>query len=148
MIDRPLAALIAVAVGALIALQAPLNSQLGRAVGGLAATLVAFVVGLLAVLAATAAAGQLAGVARVGAAPWWVIAGGGLMSAIYVSSIVWTVRALGAGGLTAATVAGQLACAVAVDHFGWLGVGRDPVTASRLAGVALLAVGTYLVIRD
>ena len=146
--DRPLAALIAVGAGALIALQAPLNSQLGRTVGGVAATLIAFVVGLGAVLVATTAAGQLAGLARVGANPWWVIVGGGIVSAIYVSSIVWTVRALGAGGLTAATVAGQLACAVAVDHFGWLGVARSPVTASRLAGVALLAAGTYLVLRD
>ena len=57
--------------------------------------------------------------------------GGGLIGALYVGSIVWTVRALGAGGLTAATIAGQLALAVVIDHFGWLGVARSPITAAQ-----------------
>ena len=38
--------------------------------------------------------------------------------------------------------------ALAIDHFGWLGVERSPVTAVRLSGVVLLGVGTWLVIRD
>ena len=59
-----------------------------------------------------------------------------------------TVRSLGAGGVTAATIAGQLATAVVVDHFGLLGVERQPVTALRLVGIALLAGGVFLVVRD
>jgi transporter family-2 protein len=31
---------------------------------------------------------------------------------------------------------------------GWLGVDRSPNTAGRLAGVALLAAGTYLVVAE
>jgi bacterial/archaeal transporter family-2 protein len=58
------------------------------------------------------------------------------------------VRSLGAGGVTAATIAGQLAASVAVDHFGLLGVERQPVTALRIVGVALLAGGVFLVVRD
>jgi uncharacterized membrane protein YdcZ (DUF606 family) len=38
--------------------------------------------------------------------------------------------------------------AVVIDQLGWLGVARHPVTATRLAGVALLAAGVYLVVRD
>ncbi len=52
------------------------------------------------------------------------------------------------GGITAATIAGQLAAAVAVDHFGLLGVHRSPVDATRLAGLALLAAGVVLVVRS
>jgi len=37
---------------------------------------------------------------------------------------------------------------VIVDHYGLLGVNRDPVHALKLVGVALLALGTYLVVRD
>jgi transporter family-2 protein len=59
-----------------------------------------------------------------------------------------TVRSLGAGGVVAATIAGQLAVSVVVDHLGILGVARQPVTAARIAGVALLAAGTYLVVRE
>jgi transporter family-2 protein len=77
-----------------------------------------------------------------------VVIGGGLAGALYVGSIVWTVRALGAGGLTAVTIAGQLGVAVVIDHNGWLGVDRSPVTVAKVAGIALLALGTWLVIRE
>jgi transporter family-2 protein len=145
--DRGAAVVLATVIGGSLALQAPLNSLLGRSVGGLQASVVAFTVGLLALLAVATLAGGLGGVANLGDAPWWAVVGGGLISALYVASIVWTVRALGAGGLTAATIAGQFAVAVVVDHFGWLGVERSPFTLSKLAGLALIAAGTWLVIR-
>lgn len=144
--DRGAALVLAVALGGALALQAPLNAILGRSVGGLTASLVAFAVGLAALLAACALTGRLGGVGSVGDAPWWAVIGGGLISAVYVASIVFTVRELGATGLTAATIAGQFAVALAVDHFGWLGVEPQPVTAARLAGLALIAAGTWLVI--
>jgi bacterial/archaeal transporter family-2 protein len=146
--DRGVALPLAIVIGGTLALQAPLNSMLGRSVGGLTATVVAFVVGLLALLAVSAIAGGLGGVVDAGDAPWWTIVGGGLISALYVSSIVWTVRALGAGGLTAATIAGQFAVAMVVDHHGWLGVERQPITAVKLVGLALVAAGTWLIVRE
>jgi bacterial/archaeal transporter family-2 protein len=146
--DRGIAIPIAIAIGGGLALQAPLNSMLGRSVGDLTATVVAFAVGLAALLAVSALAGGLGGVAHAGDAPWYALVGGGLISAGYVASIVWTVRALGAGGLTAATITGQFAVALAVDHFGWLGVARQPLTAAKLAGLALVALGTWLIVRD
>jgi len=146
--DRGVAVVLATVIGGALALQAPLNSILGRSVGGLTATIVAFSVGLVSLLAVSVLAGGLGGVAHAGDAPWWALVGGGLISALYVASIVWTVRALGAGGLTAATIAGQFAVALAVDHYGWLGVDRSPITASKLAGLALLAAGTYLVVHE
>src|ERR671921_329657 len=97
----------------------------------------------VALVVAVAIGGVLAG-----EAPLHVAVGGGLIGALYVGSIVWTVRALGAGGLTAATIAGQLALAVVIDHFGWLGVARSPITASKVLGIALLALGTWFVVRD
>jgi bacterial/archaeal transporter family-2 protein len=146
--DRGVAVALATAIGGTLALQAPLNSLLGRSVGGLTASVVAFGVGLAALLAVSVLAGGLGGIAHAGDAPWWALIGGGLISALYVASIVWTVRALGAGGLTAATIAGQFTIAMVVDHYGWLGVERSPITASKLAGLALLAAGTYLVVRE
>jgi uncharacterized membrane protein YdcZ (DUF606 family) len=38
--------------------------------------------------------------------------------------------------------------AMVIDRLGLLGVARHPLTASRLAGVALLGVGVYLVVRS
>jgi transporter family-2 protein len=76
------------------------------------------------------------------------VLGGGLIGAAYVASSLVTVQALGAGSLTALTIAGQLTAAVALDHFGVLQLSRAPVTATKLLGVALLAAGAYLIIRD
>jgi transporter family-2 protein len=146
--DRSVALPLAIVIGGALALQAPLNSMLGRSVGGLTATVVAFTVGLVALLAVSVLAGGLGGIAHAGDAPWWALIGGGLISALYVASIVWTVRALGAGGLTAATISGQFAVAMVVDHFGWLGVERQPITATKVGGLALLAAGTWLIVHD
>ena len=146
--DRGVAVVVAAVIGGVLAAQAPLNSQLGRSVGGLQASVVALGVSFAAVLALAALTGGLGGLRRIGEAPLHVAVGGGLIGALYVGSIVWTVRALGAGGLTAVTIAGQLGLAIVIDHYGWLGVERSPVNASKLAGVVLLALGTWLVIRD
>jgi uncharacterized membrane protein YdcZ (DUF606 family) len=38
--------------------------------------------------------------------------------------------------------------AVVVDQLGILGVPHRPITVGRAAGIALLAVGTFLVVRE
>jgi transporter family-2 protein len=146
--DKGVAVVVAAVVGGVVVAQAPLNSQLGRTVGGLEASVIALGISFLAILALSAATGGLDGLRRLGDAHWPAAIGGGLAGALYVGSIVWTVRALGAGGLTAVTIAGQLGVAIVVDHFGWLGVERSPITAAKITGVVLLALGTWLVIRD
>jgi bacterial/archaeal transporter family-2 protein len=147
-VDKGLAVAVAAAVGGLVATQAPLNSQLGRVVGGLNASVVALCVSFVALLILASLTDGLGGIRKIGDAPLHVAIGGGLAGALYVGSIVFTVRALGAGGLTALTIAGQLGVAMVIDHFGWLGVERSPITAAKIAGVVLLAVGTWLVIRE
>jgi transporter family-2 protein len=146
--DKGVAVAVAAVVGGLVATQAPLNSQLGRVVGGINASVVALAVSFVALLTLAALTDGLGGIRRIGDAPLHVAIGGGIAGAVYVGSIVFTVRALGAGGLTAVTIAGQLGLAMVIDHFGWLGVERSPITVANVAGVALLALGTYLVISD
>ena len=146
--DRNVAVVVAAVIGGLVAVQAPLNSQLGRTVGGVNASVVALFVSFVALLALATVTDGIGGIRRIGDAPVHVALGGGLVGGLFVGSIVFTVRALGVGGLTALTIAAQLAVALAIDHFGWLGVDRSPVTAARLSGVVLLGIGTWLVIRD
>ncbi len=146
--DRGVAVVLTALVGGLIALQAPINSQLGRAVGTFQGAFVSFAIGtvLLLVIAALAGGG-LGGIADAQGGPWWIFIGG-LLGAAYVTTVLVAVRTLGAGGVTAATIAGQLTLSLAVDRFGWFGVEPQPLTATRVAGVALLAAGTWLVVRD
>jgi len=145
---RTLAVVMTGAAGMLVALQAPINSRLGKSVGTFPAAVFSFAVGLgvLLVIALFASDGGLGGLGRVGRAPWWALLGG-LLGAAYVASVLVTVRTLGAGGVTAATIAGQLAMALVVDQFGLLGLARHPIDAGRLAGIVLLAGGVYLIVR-
>jgi bacterial/archaeal transporter family-2 protein len=146
--DKGVAIAVAAVVGGLVATQAPLNSQLGRVVGGVNASVVALAVSFVALLTLATLTDGLGGIRRIGDAPLHVAIGGGLAGALYVGSIVFTVRALGVGGLTALTIAGQLGVAMVIDHFGWLGVERSPITAAKVSGVVLLALGAWLVIRE
>jgi bacterial/archaeal transporter family-2 protein len=146
-VDRTLAIVLTAAVGGLIALQAPINSQLGRAVGSFQAAFVSFTIGTFALaIIAGLARGGYGSISGVSDLSWYYLLGG-LLGAVYVTSVLVTVRALGAGGVTAATISGQLTMSVIVDHYGWLGVERDPIRAAKIVGVVFLAVGTYLVVR-
>lgn len=146
--DRGAAVLLTAFTGGLVALQAPVNSMLGKAVGTWQAAFVSFAIGTMALaIIAALATGGMGQIAEARHLSWYYLTGG-LLGAAYVTSILVTVRSLGAGGVVAATIAGQLAISVVVDHLGLLGVAKQPVTVARVLGVVLLGLGTYLVVRD
>jgi transporter family-2 protein len=58
-----------------------------------------------------------------------------------------TVSSIGAGGVAAATITGQLTASVVIDRLGILGLDETPITWERALGVGLLLVGTLLVVR-
>jgi transporter family-2 protein len=143
-----LAVVLTAIVGGAVALQAPINSHLGRSVGTFQAAFLSFAIGTLVLLViASLATGGLGGVRHATNVPWYYLTGG-LLGVAYVSTVLVTVRTLGAGGVTAATIAGQLTLAVVVDQFGWLGVAQRSITVSRMAGIVLLAAGVLLIVRN
>jgi len=142
------ALLLTVVAGGLIAMQAPINSMLGKSVGTFAAASVSFVVGTIALVLITLLVGG--GFGDVGEAshlPWYYLTGG-LLGAVYVTTALVAVRSLGAGGVTAATIAGQLTLSLVIDQLGILGVDKQAITWERVLGVVLLALGTLLIVRD
>jgi transporter family-2 protein len=146
--DRGAAVLLTAFTGGLVALQAPVNSLLGRSIGTWQAACLSFAIGTVALACIAAlATGGLGQIADVRGVPWYYLTGG-LLGAMYVTSILVSVRTLGAGGIVAATVAGQLAVSIVVDHLGLVGVTKQPITLTRVVGVVLLGLGTYLVVRD
>lgn len=146
--DRAPAVLLMVVAGGVIALQAPINAMLGRSVGTFAAASVSFAIGTLALVAITVLLGGGFGdLGQIGGLSWYYLTGG-VLGAIYVTSALATVATLGAGGVTAATITGQLVTAVVADRLGVLGLEPRELSAGRVAGVVLLAVGTYLVVRE
>jgi bacterial/archaeal transporter family-2 protein len=145
--SRGLAVLLGVGAGCLVGMQAPINSRLGKSVGGVQAATFSFIVGTIAlVLLASVVRGGLGALGSVGRAPWWALTGG-LLGAVFVFVAIEAVHTLGASGLTAVVIAGQLAISVVIDRFGLLGIAKQHVSATRIIGLVLLAAGVALVVR-
>jgi transporter family-2 protein len=76
--------------------------------------------------------------------PWYAWLGG-LYGAFFVGVAAFAAPRIGVGVLLTAAVAGQLAAAVVLDHYGLLGLARHPISVTRVAGVLLVFAGAWLV---
>lgn len=133
-------------VGGLIAAQPAINSTLGRATGGIAAAFVSFLIGTVVLAVLVVLSGQTGGLGGAfEVQPIYLL--GGVLGAAYVFTALVVVREVGAGGVAAATITGQLSFSVLLDRFGVLGLSEIPVSADRVLGIALLLVGTFLIVR-
>jgi bacterial/archaeal transporter family-2 protein len=148
-VSKELAVVATMAAGGLVAAQAPVNNVLSKKVGTFGAVSVNFLVGTILVLVVTFAfAGGIRNVEAVDSPAWYYWVFGGLAGVAIVLTTLVTVRELGAGGVTAATIAGQLTLSVVLDRLGVLGLEERAITWDKLLGIALLAAGTVLVVRD
>jgi bacterial/archaeal transporter family-2 protein len=145
-VDRGFAVVLTALAGGLIALQAPINAGLGKQTGGLPAALVSFAVGSLALAAIVVLSGKAAGLSSTFDVSWYYLVGG-LLGAVYVANALFAVSVIGAGGVAAVTVTGQLIAAVAIDRLGLFGLDQVPLSPDRLVGLGLLLAGTVLVVR-
>jgi transporter family-2 protein len=78
-------------------------------------------------------------------APWHLLLGGGLCGLLIISVGVTVFPRLGAATTISLVVGGQLFTAMVLDHFGLLGVQRQPVDPLRIAGLVLVFLGVMLV---
>jgi bacterial/archaeal transporter family-2 protein len=147
-VSKEVAVLLTVAAGGLIAAQAPANNVLSRYVGSLGAASVSLTVGAVCILAVTLAFAGFTTQEGQESPAWyyWVLGGAGGVVIVLVTLI--TVRQLGAGGATAAVIAGQLALSVILDRLGVLGLEERAITWDKLVGIALLIAGTLLIVRE
>jgi transporter family-2 protein len=74
----------------------------------------------------------------------WVSWSGGLFGAIYIAISILMLPRLGAATVVALIVLGQIVGALALDHFGLLGVTERSITPTRIVGAALLVFGVVL----
>ena len=144
--DRGVAVLLTAIAGGLIALQAPINAGLGKTTGNLPAALVSFVAGTLALALLVAISGDADGLRSTFDVRWYYLLGG-FLGAVYVANALIAVSSIGAGGVAAATITGQLTASVVLDRVGAFGLDEVPLSPERVAGVVLLLAGTVLVVR-
>ena len=77
---------------------------------------------------------------------WYMLISGGFGVVIYLT-LNHTMPRLGATTALALLIIGELAMGIVIDHFGLFGVSIRHVDLVRLAGVALLIAGGYLIVR-
>jgi bacterial/archaeal transporter family-2 protein len=148
-VTKEIAVLATVAAGGVVAAQAPANNVLSKYVGTFGAASVNFLVGTTCVLVVTFAfAGGFEGDDGASSPAWYYWVLGGIGGALIVTTTLIAVRELGAGGVTAAVIAGQLALSVVLDRLGVLGLDERAITWEKLLGIALLALGTLLIVRE
>ena len=142
------AVVLAVIGGVLLAIQAPTNALLGKASGSpIVAAFISFVVGTIALGAAVAATSGRLTAPELRQVPWyaWI---GGFYGAFFVAVAAFGAPRVGIGVLLTAAIAGQLAAALVLDHYGLLGLARHPVNLTRALGLVLVLVGAVLVRRS
>jgi len=134
--------------GGMIALQAPTNAMLAKAGGSpVIAALISFAVGTAVLLLVALGSGQRprgAAFAGLPAYAWF----GGAYGAAYVAVAAYAAPRIGLASLITLGIAGQIAMALWLDHFGALGLPREPVNLGRLLGAALVVGGVVLVRRS
>ncbi|WP_296177827.1 DMT family transporter [uncultured Brevundimonas sp.] len=134
--------------GAATALQGPTNARLVTAVGSpLNAAFISFAVGTVALGLLALVLQTRPDVGAMKALPWWAWMGG-LYGCAFVVSAAWGVPRLGVATTITVMIAGQLLLSLALDHFGALGVEKQPLSLGRIAGVALVIGGVVLVRRS
>jgi transporter family-2 protein len=148
-VSKELAVVATALAGGMVAAQAPVNNMVSQRIGSLGAVTVNFVVGLCLVLLITFVfAGGLDIDDGVDSPAWYYWLFGGVAGVAIVLTTLITVRELGAGGVTAATIAGQLTLSVVLDRLGVLGLDERAITWQKMLGIALLAAGTVLIVRE
>jgi transporter family-2 protein len=70
----------------------------------------------------------------------------GLFGVFFVAQAAFTVPKLGAAGMIALVVAGQMVGSIVLDHFGVLQQAH-PISLQKLLGALLLCIGVILILR-
>ena len=135
--------------GIAIAVQAVVNSNLRVALNNpVLAALISFGTGFLTLLIVHISTGG--GVPVLGtlrSMAWWKWTGG-VIGAVYVTTVILSVPRIGTANLVSLSVAGQLIAAVVLDHYGLLGVAQHPANGWRLLGIGLILAGVWMVVKN
>ena len=134
-------------IGAILPVQAVLNTKLGKQTGGpLISSLLSFLVGLICLFIINLFAnyGAFTNMKLLSVSPWYVWMGG-LLGAIYVSCVIFVNQQQGVALTFALVVAGQIFISLLIDHFGLFGSIVRPLSIPKIIGALLIIAGLVLI---
>jgi len=134
-------------IGALLPVQAVLNTKLGKQTGGpLISSMLSFLVGLVFLFAINLLVNYaaLSNMKLLSVSPRYLWLGG-LLGAIYVSCVIFINQQQGVALTFALAIAGQIFISLLIDHFGLLGAYVRPISMSKIIGALLIIGGLFLI---
>lgn len=132
------------AAGMGVPLLAALNAALGQRIGSpVAAGAIMFAVAFACALAVLVVTGQGSALARASGQPP-VLFLAGLLMVFYLLSITFVAPHFGLGNAILFVLLGQIVSSTLIDATGLMGLAARPVSATRLLGLAVMAVGIVL----
>lgn len=131
------------AAGVGIPILAALNAALGQQIGNpVAASVILFALGLIITSTILVFVGLPARASFAGVPPHFYA--GAAFMAFYILAVTWSAPRIGLGNAIFFVLLGQMAAAAAIDHFGLFRAIPSALTARRLTGLLVMAVGVYL----
>lgn len=140
-----LAVIIGLLGGLAVGLQGPLTSLMSQHIGTMESVFVIHLGGALmaGALLLVVGGGNLAAWRSV---PWYAL-GAGIFGLVVLSAVSYTIPRIGAATTVTLIVVAQLVLSTLLDHFGLLGTSVRLIDPTRLLGVAVLLLGTWLMVR-
>jgi len=140
-----LAVIIGLLSGVAVALQGPLASLMSQYVGTMGSVFIIHLGGaLMAGSVLLAIGGGNLGAWR--GVPWYAL-GAGALGLVVLSGVSYTIPRIGAAATVTLIVLAQLILSTLLDHFGLLGTSVRPIDLPRTLGIAVLLLGTWLMVR-
>jgi transporter family-2 protein len=137
--------LVVLSAGAGIAIQMPMTALIAEKLGLLWSLLVVNSTGLILVaLILTSRTMPLLGAWK--SIPWYVYAAGPLGMGV-MAALTYAIPRIGITATLVLSIAAQLLVGVLLDRAGYLGMEVRVLDLSRVAGIAVVAIGTWLVVR-
>lgn len=140
-----LVVVVATVAGVAVTLQGTFMGTIQERLGTLEAVFITYGAGGLVIGLAMVGAGG-GSLASARGMPWYTFTSG-LLGLLIVGTIAFAVPRIGLVGTLSVSLVAQFALGAVLDHFGWLGASVRPLELGRAAGLAVLAVGTWLVLR-
>jgi transporter family-2 protein len=138
--------LVALVTGGLIALQAPINAEAASRLGHpLAAATMSFCVGTMVLIVLTAVFARHSHLGALKTMPLYMLIGGGLLGAIYVTVTLVLAPRIGVAAVMALGIAGQLVTALLIDRLGLFELLERGLSAGRVSGAVLVLAGALMV---
>lgn len=139
--------LVALVAGGMIALQAPINAEAASRLGHpITAAAMSFCVGTVVLIALVLLfARSSTNLGALQSMPLYMLLGGGLLGAVYVTVNLMLAPKIGVAAVMALAIAGQLVTALFLDRFGLFELMQRELSLGRVGGAALVLVGALMV---